>query len=128
MGATSFAVDNAEMFPQYPGMSEIDQFLALVGAYCVARGISERRLSTILLGAGHRIPSIRSGADIGTRRRETALQWLSDHWPAGAAWPDDIARPLPSDGASLPAPSSPAAPSETASGAAGTETEMARHD
>ncbi|WP_462117569.1 hypothetical protein [Methylorubrum extorquens] len=75
-------------------MSAIPQFLSAVDAFCLARGISEARASTLILNGGSRIGAIRSGAsDIGTRRLAEAMQWLSDHWPENATWPADVARP-----------------------------------
>lgn len=48
-------------------------------------------------GARHR--QIRAGADLRTRSFERALQWFSDHWPPGLAWPTDVARDPLSDSA-----------------------------
>jgi hypothetical protein len=48
----------------------------------------------LLFNDGKRIGLLRRGGDIGSRRLQEALQWLSDHWPAGAEWPSDIPRPV----------------------------------
>jgi hypothetical protein len=76
-------------------MEMIRHFLHLVDLYCQARGISEARASTIILNGGSRIGAIRSGSsDIGAKRLEAAVQWLSDNWPDDLAdWPNDIPRP-----------------------------------
>lgn len=46
-------------------------------------------------GSGDFTPRLRRGHDVTTRRAERVVQWLSDHWPADAEWPDDIPRPEP---------------------------------
>lgn len=55
--------------------------------------MSRPRLSTLLLGAGHRLDRIAAGGDLGTMTFEAAMRWLSENWPDGLAWPDGIARP-----------------------------------
>lgn len=36
---------------------------------------------------------LRAGHRITTGRAARALQWLSENWPEGLAWPADIPRP-----------------------------------
>lgn len=79
-------------------MSAIPHFLAAVDAFCLGRGISEARASTLILNGGSRIGAIRSGSsDIGTRRLAEAMQWLSDHWPPNTDWPKGVDRPAKSE-------------------------------
>ena len=47
----------------------------------------------MMFNDGKRIGLLRKGGDIGSRSLVIAFQWLSDHWPAGAVWPDDVPRP-----------------------------------
>lgn len=78
-------------------MDSIQSFLRVADKYCAARGISETRLSTIILNGGGRIPALRAGtSDVGTRTLAKAMQWLSDNWLDEAAWPEDVPRPEPS--------------------------------
>lgn len=77
-------------------MHSIEQFLQLVSLFCAARGISEARASTLILNGGSRITAIRAGqSDIGIRRLDEAIQYLSSNWPEGAEWPPEIPRPSP---------------------------------
>lgn len=76
--------------------SRIDQFLHVVEAYCAATKRSEARVSTLVLNGGRRIADIRAGKDVGTRILDGAFQWLSDHWPDGLDWPEDVVRPAAS--------------------------------
>jgi hypothetical protein len=74
----------------------IKWLLAVSSAYCAATGLSESRVSTLALNAGHRLPDIREGkCGIGVMTLETAIQWFSNNWPEGAEWPADVARPDP---------------------------------
>lgn len=69
------------------------QLLSVSEAYCATSGIGRQRLSTLMLGAGHRLETIAAGGDLKTGTYEKALQWLSDNWPDGAEWPVGIERP-----------------------------------
>lgn len=75
-------------------MNNIDAFLVLVDSYGASAGVAEATVSSRLFNDGKRIASIRRGSDVGVRRLRVALEWLSDHWPEGAAWPCDIPRPF----------------------------------
>ena len=72
-----------------------DQLLTVVSAYAEAIGRSEARVSTIVFGAGNAISRLRAGADMGSERIHDGLQWFSDHWPKGSAWPAEVPRPEP---------------------------------
>lgn len=71
------------------------QLIVITDAYCAKAQMSRARLSTILFDAGHRLDNIAKGRDLNTGTFERAMQWLSDHWPEGAAWPDGVDRPAP---------------------------------
>jgi hypothetical protein len=71
----------------------LTHLLSLIDAFCAARRISEARASTLIFNGGARISQIRAGADIGIRRAEEAVRWLSENWPEGAEWPADVPRP-----------------------------------
>ena len=79
------------------------QLLAVSAAYCGAVNRSESRISTLVFGNGNRLRSLREGADMRSGNVEDALQWFSDRWPEGVAWPCGVPRPVPTppaDGAS----------------------------
>jgi hypothetical protein len=72
----------------------IDQFFAVVDAYKAATGLPDKTISSRVLNDSGRIDLLRAGGDIGIRKVAAALNWFSEHWPAGAAWPTDVARPV----------------------------------
>jgi hypothetical protein len=74
-------------------MSAITDILRVVDAFCLARKITEPTASTLLFSDGTRLRRVREGADMGARRIERAMGWLSKNWPEGAVWPADISRP-----------------------------------
>lgn len=74
----------------------ISSFLVLVEAYCRAAGIAEATLSSRVFRDGKRLAQIREGADVGARRLEAAVRWLSENWPAEFDWPSEIERPAAS--------------------------------
>lgn len=73
----------------------IENLLTLIDIFCAVRGLSEARASTLIFNGGARVAQIRHGADIGVRRAQKAIVWLSENWPDGAAWPADVPRPEP---------------------------------
>lgn len=77
-------------------MSTLRNHLLLVAdAFCEKTGIGRQRLSTLTLGAGHRLETIAGGRDLNTGTFERAMQWLSDNWPPDTDWPAGVARPEP---------------------------------
>lgn len=72
-----------------------EKLLAASDAYCQATSLSVSRLSTIMLGGGHRLSGVAAGKDINTKTYESAMQWLSDNWPDDAGWPEGVERPAP---------------------------------
>jgi len=77
------------------GMVNIDQFLELVDLYAEKAGLAQSTVSTRLFNDGKRLDMLRDGRDVGIRKVEEAVQFLSDNWPAGVAWPKAVARPVP---------------------------------
>ncbi len=84
-------------------MYSIERLLHLIDAYAAAARLSPSTVSTKIFNDGKRVALIRAGGDIGTRQLARAIQWLSEHWPEGAIWPEGFDRPAP-----------PAIPCETA--------------
>ena len=60
-----------------------------------ALGVSVGTVGRLSSGSGDFATRLRAGRDITTRRARRICQWLSNHWPAGAAWPADIPQPEP---------------------------------
>lgn len=78
----------------YPlAMRLIDGLLIVCDRYCRLAGIRRGTLSTRLFGRGTKLDDLVAGGDLNTGTFERAMQWFSDHWPKGAAWPDEIPRP-----------------------------------
>lgn len=77
-------------------MTLLDQLLIVSKAYCASTGLSQSRVSTLVLKGGKRLEAIDAGnSDIATRIFERAMLWFSVHWPADKPWPEDIDRPEP---------------------------------
>ncbi|WP_145638918.1 hypothetical protein [Neorhizobium alkalisoli] len=74
-------------------MTLISSFLLIVEIYCEAAGVSESTLSSRMFNDGKRISQLRGGADIGAKRLEASLKWMSASWPANAIWPHSFPRP-----------------------------------
>ncbi|OWV94245.1 hypothetical protein ATY81_12395 [Rhizobium sp. R72] len=70
-----------------------EQIITLADTYAEASGIGRKRMSTIVFNRGAKLDDIVDGGDLATGTFERALQWFSDNWPEGVAWPD--AGPLP---------------------------------
>lgn len=71
-----------------------EQIVLVTRRYCAVTGMSQARLSTIILGGGHRLATIANGrGDLNTGTFEKAMAWLSLNWPADADWPDGVDRP-----------------------------------
>lgn len=87
-------------------MTLLDALLTVSSRFCEAGSISAARASTLVFGDGKVLTRLADGRDLTTRRLETAMQWFSDHWPEGAAWPADVPRPAK---APVPAPVEPEA-------------------
>ncbi|HTO29628.1 MAG TPA: hypothetical protein VL202_00390 [Pararhizobium sp.] len=72
----------------------IDDLLMLSDAFCSATGLAETTLSSKIFNDGKRIAAVRSGKDVGVRRLERGIIWLSENWPTGAEWPAEVVRPV----------------------------------
>ena len=76
-------------------MTLIEQISTVAEAYCRARGLSVARVSTLVFNDGSKLGDLLGRrSDLTTRRYEKALLWFSVNWPAGAEWPDGVARPM----------------------------------
>ena len=71
-----------------------DNVFRVARIYAEQRGITMKTLGTYAAGHGHFFERLAVGR-VTIRRTAQVLQWFSDHWPAGLAWPSDIPRPLP---------------------------------
>ncbi len=69
--------------------------IGLFERYSAAMGVSESRVSTIVLSGGHRIARIRGGGSFTVATYDRVLRWFSDHWPEGVEWPGEVERPEP---------------------------------
>jgi hypothetical protein len=76
-------------------MNMREQIVAVADRYAELSEIGRKRVSFILLNRGSKLDHIAGGADLNTATFERSMQWLSDHWPDGADWPDGIVRPAP---------------------------------
>lgn len=74
-------------------MQLIEQLTTVAAEYARARKLSAARVSTLLFNDGKRLGQISGGADVATKTHERAMQWLSDHWPDDAEWPENVRRP-----------------------------------
>lgn len=57
-------------------------------------GLSLSGISTRVFGDGKTFARIEAGGDLTTGSFERAMRWFSEHWPEGAEWPVDVARPV----------------------------------
>lgn len=72
----------------------IDEFAIVARAFAAARGVSIARASHLIFQDGQKLGAILDkGADLTSRRLDTAIWWISDNWPDGADWPAGVARP-----------------------------------
>ena len=74
-------------------MTGIDRLLTVARAFGEAAGLPETTVSWRVFGDTKKLPRIKAGADLQTRRLEMAMRWFSTNWPNGHAWPEDVPRP-----------------------------------
>lgn len=74
-------------------MSATDSLLRLSRLFAHAHGLELSAVSWRLFGDSKKLRAIEQGADLQTRRLESALGYLSNRWPSSVEWPADIARP-----------------------------------
>jgi hypothetical protein len=70
-----------------------EALISTVHGFVAGSRMGQRRLSTILFGSGARFDQICAGSDVSTGTYERVMRWLSDNWPEGAEWPQDVERP-----------------------------------
>lgn len=76
-------------------MSATNHLLKLARVYGGALELGQSTVSWRVFGDTKKLGAIDGGADIQVRRYEKAMAWFSENWPDGAAWPDDVPRPIP---------------------------------
>ncbi len=80
-------------------MDHQQTLLSLFDRYCAATGLSEARVSTLVLNGGWRAEKIRRGASFTVRTYERALAWFSANWPEKTEWPAEVERPASQESA-----------------------------
>ncbi len=76
------------------GMVSIEQLLSVVDAYKTATGVTlDTTVSYRVFGDSKKLGSMRSGADITTRRFNAALEWFSNNWPENSPRPVGLPSP-----------------------------------
>ncbi len=74
----------------------ISNLIRTADRFCVASGQSKATVAKTVFGRGGHFDDLEQGRrDMATGTYEKAMQWLSDHWPLHAPWPQDVARPEP---------------------------------
>lgn len=71
--------------------------LTVARAYSAATGRSLARVATLIHDQGALFKKLEAGGSCTIDTYDKAMQWFSDHWPAGLAWPEGIFRPAPSE-------------------------------
>jgi hypothetical protein len=78
-------------------LTETD-ILSVVDAYSAAKGWKDATISSHVFNDGKKIAQLRSGGSITITRANNALKYLSENWPDGAVWPENVNRPSPRSG------------------------------
>ena len=73
-----------------------DDLLALARIYSATTRLSLSTIGNHALNNGRFFQRLLQGEGCTVRNYNRVLQWFSDHWPEGLAWPQDIPRPEPS--------------------------------
>ncbi len=74
-----------------------DHILTIASIYAANRKLTLSTLGTYLARDGKFFGRLADGR-VTIRLAEHVLQSLSDHWPEGLEWPEEIPRPTPSRG------------------------------
>ena len=76
-------------------MIALDRTLVTLAiGYARWRGVSLWRVGHLAAGRGSFFVDLRDGRrHCQTNTYSRVLQWFSDHWPAGLAWPGEVPRP-----------------------------------
>ena len=75
-------------------MDIAESILRVAAVYGAHRNFALSTVGRIAMGSGQFFKRLKAGR-VTIRRAGAALQWFSDHWPAGLEWPADIPRPTP---------------------------------
>lgn len=78
-------------------MNETSHLISLADEYLRATGAKDVTLSFWVFNDSKKLTSLRGGSDITLGRFNASLRWFSEHWPDGAVWPANIARPTVSE-------------------------------
>lgn len=74
--------------------SDIARIVELAETFAKARRLSLQSVSLYAAKRGGFLPALKAGqCGITLARRDAIIQWFSDNWPAGTAWPAEIPRP-----------------------------------
>ena len=74
-------------------MDDLAALLLLADAYqAFDPKIAETTVSWRVFSDSKKLKALRSGKSIQHHRLQASLQWFSDHWPIGLAWPDGVQR------------------------------------
>lgn len=76
-------------------MNNVSDLIRLLDAYAAVSGLAQATVSSHVFHDGKRISAIKRGADIGMRRAAKAIDYIAEHWPEGAEWPEGLPRPTP---------------------------------
>lgn len=84
-----------------------DQILLLAEVYGAAVGRKDGRVSYLALGSGDKLKRLRAGKGMISDNIEDGIEWFSENWPEGVAWPVCVPRPDPRPLAVDPSPAGP---------------------
>lgn len=77
-------------------MALIENLKTVALAHAAAADLPLKTLSSRIFNDGKKLDAIVAGdTDVTTARFDHAMQWFSDNWPDGAAWPEGVERPVP---------------------------------
>ncbi len=83
----------------YPRIMETeltDNLAACAAAFAGARGLELSTIGRLAAGDSRFFSRLTEGKTFTARKYDDVIQWFSDNWPAGAEWPEGVARPAPS--------------------------------
>ena len=71
-----------------------EQLVRVANVYCVANDLKPSILSRRIFKSSYKLENMSTGdEDLTTKKWEVSMQYLSDNWPDGVAWPENINRP-----------------------------------
>ena len=74
-----------------------NHILSLASQYSIHTGMGETSLAQSVMNDRSFFKRIRKGRSNTIKTYTSVLQWFSDNWPDGLAWPDEIERPAIKD-------------------------------